>query len=101
MSRLPLRHFTTEDDGYHNATLGTAGVAIAFPVGASGALVSVSAGCYIGVRDSASLAAFSDANYGSIRTGYPVEVSRTALTSDSHIHIAPWSGTAEVAVAFF
>lgn len=90
-----------EDPGYHNATLGTGGVAVPFPVGAQGALVSVSAGCYVGVRDSATLATFSDDNYGSILNGAPIEMRRTSLTSDSHLHIAPWATTAVVAIAFF
>jgi len=88
-----------EDAGYHNASLGTTGVAVPFPVGASGAMVSVSAGCYIGVRPNDTLVTFSDDNYGSILNGAPYEVSKAG--GSSHIHIAPWATTAIVAIAFF
>lgn len=101
MNPVTLRDFPTEDNGYHNAALGVAGVAVAFPVGASGALVSVSAGCYIGMRGDATLIAFSDANFGSIQNGAPIPIRRTALTDDTHIHIAPWATTAIVSIAFF
>lgn len=104
MAGMRPRDFAgNEDNGYHNATLGTTGVAVAFPVGAQGAWVSVSAGCYVGVRDSASLVTFSDANYGSILNGAPYEFRRwsSGSTADSHIHIAPWATTAIVAIAFF
>jgi hypothetical protein len=91
------------DAGYHNATLGTTGVALRFPPGARRAVVQVSAGCFIGVRNSDTLDTFSDDNYGSILNGYPLLISKgVAFPSDSstYLHIAPWSGTAAVAIAY-
>jgi hypothetical protein len=90
------------DPGYHNASLGTTGIAIPFPYGAVTACISVSAGCYFGVRDSATLVTFSDDNYGSILNGHPYYVSRAfaAGGSQSYIHLAPWTSTAAVAIVF-
>lgn len=92
------------DPGYHNASLGTSGVAIPFPPGASGALVQVGAGCFIGVRTTATLATFDDDHYGSVLSGNPIEIGRSVRHvsgSTGYIHIAPWSSTTSVAVAFF
>lgn len=94
------RLFTAGDHGYHNATLGTTGVAVAFPASSSRAVISVSAGCYLGFRNSNTLAAFSDANYGSISGGAPFVFSRARDASQTHIHIAPWASTAIVSILF-
>jgi len=90
------------DPGYHNASLGTTGIAILFPNGASVACISVSAGCFFGIRGDATLATFNDDNYGSILNGQPYYVSRAfaAGGSQSYIHLAPWTSTAAVAVVF-
>lgn len=98
---------TNYDAGYHNASLGTAGVAILFPPGASGAIVSVGAGCYIGVRGTSTLDTFSDANYGSILNGDPYQIGKGATTgettgdSSKYLHLATWTSTTSVAVAFY
>lgn len=94
------RIFDTGDHGYHNATLGTTGVAVAFPPSSSRAIISVSAGCYLGFRNSASLATFSDANYGSISGGAPFVFARVRNADETHIHIAPWASTAIVSILF-
>ena len=87
--------------GYHNAALGTAGVVIPFPTNAYGCIVSVSAGCYVGVGGDA-LLALGDATYGSVLNGAPYTFTRARLgnNTETHLHIAPWTGTAAVAVAF-
>ena len=96
------RDFSSGDNGYHNAALGVGGIAIPCPVGASGAIVSVSAGCYCSFRDNGTLVTFNDANFGSILNGAPYSFTRWSSggETDSFLHIAPWSGTAVVAVAF-
>jgi len=90
-----------ESAGYHNATLGTAGVAVPFPIGAQGAMVMVSAGCYLGVRNNSTLLTFNDTNYGSIQNGAAVELNRSGQAGDNSIHIAPWATTAIVSIVFF
>ena len=90
-----------EDPGYHNATLGTTGVAIPFPKGARGCVIGVSAGCYVGVRSTDTLATFNDDNYGSITSGLPHQMTRISRAAESWLHIAPWSSTASVAVYFW
>lgn len=97
------RDFASGDNGYHNASLGTTGVAVAFPANASGCVVQVGAGCYIGLRDSATLATFSDANYGSILSGMPHQIKRWSQGGDAetHLHLAAWTGTSSVAIYFF
>lgn len=95
---------TTYDPGYHNATLGTSGVAIPFPPGASGAVVSVGAGCYIGVRESSTLASFNDDNYGSILNGQPYQIKPGGVPGyhdTAYLHLATWSSTTSVAVVFY
>jgi hypothetical protein len=94
------RDFPDSDNGYHNATLGTTGVAVEFPPGASGCLLSVSAGCFIGLRDDDTLITFNDANFGSVLNGAPIQISRSSLHTETHLHIAPWATTAIVAITF-
>jgi len=90
-----------ENPGYGAAALTTAGVSIPFPLGSQGALVMVSAGCYLGVRNNSTLLAFNNTNYGSILNGAAVELNRSGQAGDNTIHIAPWAGTAAVSVIFF
>lgn len=94
------RLFTSGDPGYHNATLGTTGVAIAFPAASSGCIISVSAGCFLGFRNSATLNTFNDTNYGSLSSGAPYAFQRMRDATQTHIHIAPWTSTAVVSVMF-
>lgn len=102
MTQFNLRTFGSgENPGYHNATLGIAGVSVPFPIGSQGALVMVSAGCYLGVRNNSTLSTFSDANYGSIQNGGVVELNRSGQAGDNSIHIAPWASTAIVSICFF
>lgn len=88
--------------GYHNASLGTTGVAVAFPAGMNTACISVGAGCFFGVRGSVTLDTFDDAHYGSILNGQPYYVTRNDVAGSSQgwIHLAPWTGTSSVAIAF-
>lgn len=90
--------------GYHNAALGVAGVAVAFPSGSLGALVHVSAGCYVGVRPSATLGTFGDAAYGSVLNGTLLDIRRGGVPGAGdtpYIHVAPWATTASVAIVFY
>jgi hypothetical protein len=98
---MPLfRTFTTGNAGYSNATLGIAGVAVAFPVEAAGAVLQVSAPCWVGVRGNATLITFNDANFGSVQSGAPIPIARLRDGTMTHIHIAPLTGTAIVTIAF-
>ncbi len=103
MSQLPSpRDFAAgEDPGYHNATLGTSGVAIPFPRGARGCVVSVGAGCYVGVRETDTLATFDDDHYGSILNGQPHTMQRISRAQSSWLHIAAWTSTTSVALYFW
>jgi hypothetical protein len=94
------RTFPSGDAGYHNASLGTAGVAVAFPNASARAVIAVSAGCFLGFRNSNTLATFNDTNYGSISGGAPFEFERTRDGSQTHIHLAPWTATAIVSILF-
>jgi hypothetical protein len=87
--------------GYHNATLSTTGIAVAIPVAATGADIQVDVGCYVGVRDTNTLATFNDTNYGSTLYGGRFTHQRLGAGAEDYIHIAPWSGTAQVAISFF
>ncbi len=86
--------------GYSNAALAVAGIAVAFPLWASGADIQVDVGCFVGVRGSAVLDVFNNTNYGSTLFGSRI-TRQMGVGGDTHIHIAPWSGTAQVAIAFF
>lgn len=96
------RSFATGNTGYHNATLGTTGVAVRFPTGATVAQINVNAGCYLGVRGTATLSTFNDQNYGSTHSSAHVTIMRSDLGggTQDYIHIAPWTGTADVAILF-
>jgi hypothetical protein len=92
----PRDFAASEPNGYYNAALGTAGVAIEMPVTAHGFDIQVDAACYIGVRTSDVLATFNADNYGVILFGGRY----TMQQGEDHIHVAPVTGTAEVAIAF-
>lgn len=91
--------------GYYNATLGTAGVAIAFPLHANRCKVHVSAACYVGIGGSTTLTFNTGApnltNYGVLGAGQAEEFSRMALSTETHLHVAPVTGTAAVSVMFY
>ncbi len=92
------------DAGYSNGALGVTGIALLFPPGARGAVVQVSAGCYIGVRPTVTLATFNNANYGSIMNGAPIEIGRGMTfptDSTTYLHLAPWATTAIVSVFYY
>lgn len=97
---LRLRTFTSGDAGYNNATLGTTGIAVAFPTESQGCIISISAGCFIGFKDSSTLLTFSSTNYGSFQGGNPYTFLRMRDGTQTYVHIAPWSSTAIVSVAF-
>ncbi len=108
MCPIVPRTFTTDgvdyDPGYHNTSLGTSGVAIPFPPGAKGAIVQVGAGCYIGVRTSSTLATFDDDHYGSILNGVAHQIKPGGIpgyNDTTYLHLASWTSTTSVAVAFF
>lgn len=94
----------TYDPGYHNTSLGTSGVAVPIPPGARGAVVQVGAGCFIGVRETGTLATFDDDHYGSILNGMPIQIKPAGFAGRNEtlfLHLAAWTSTTSVAVLFY
>lgn len=91
--------------GYYNAALGVAGIAIPFPLHATHARVHVSAACYVGIGGPTLLVFATGAplltNYGAIGAAMAEDFSRMVLSTETHLHIAPVTGTAAVSVYFY
>jgi hypothetical protein len=87
--------------GYGNAALGTGGAVVAIPGRAFGALISVSAPCWVAFSDSDDVLGFDAATMGAINGVQPPFYRNRTEGPDTHIHIAPLTGTAVVTIAFF
>ena len=91
--------------GYYNAALAVAGVAIPFPPHVQRCKVHVSAACYVGVGGATLLTFAAGApdltNYGVLGVGQAEEFHRMPLSTETHLHVAPVSGTAAVSVIFY
>lgn len=88
--------------GYYNATLGTSGTAVEIPITASGFIVHVSAACYVGVGDDATLLTFNTTNYGVMGAGQSETFALHPGVRDeeSYFHVAAVTGTAAVSIMF-
>ena len=87
--------------GYHNAALAVAGIAVALPVGANAFIVHVSAPCYVGIANNATLLTFNTTNYGVLGAGQWEEfTSQRGGGTERYVHVAPVSGTAVVSITF-
>ena len=87
--------------GFYNAALAVAGINVPLPAGAAGFIIHVSAPCYVGMKDSATLLTFNTTNYGVIGPNHAEEfLVPGGVTSARNIHVAPVAGTAVVSIAF-
>ena len=87
--------------GFYNAALAVAGTNVVIPPGAAGFIIHVSAPCYVGMKDDATLLTFNTTNYGVLGGGLAEEFRvQGGVTSGRNIHVAPVSGTAVVSIAF-
>ena len=91
--------------GYYNATLATTGAAIPLPAGAAGFVIHVSAACYIGMANDATLLTFAAGapnltNYGVLGAAMWQEFDAFSGGGERFIHVAPVTGTAAVSIAF-